>query len=58
MLGRNKWNTRTKRIIRTKLEEKRQSEYNERNEANKKLNIKRNKQIIVHIYDWKKPPIM
>ena len=35
-----------------------ESEYNERNEANKKLNIKRNRHIIIHMYDRIKLSIM
>jgi hypothetical protein len=35
-----------------------ESKYNERNEANKELNIKRNKQLIIHMYEKIKPPIM
>jgi len=35
-----------------------ESEQNERNEANKKLNIERNKQIIIHMYERLRLPIM
>jgi hypothetical protein len=35
-----------------------ESEFNERIEANKKLNIKRNKQIIIHMYEMTKFRIM
>jgi len=35
-----------------------ESEYNDRNEANKKLNIKRNKQIIINLYERIMFPIM
>lgn len=35
-----------------------ESGYNERNEASNELNIKRNKQIIIHMYQRIKLPIM
>jgi hypothetical protein len=35
-----------------------ENEYNERNEANEKINIKRNKQKIIHMYDRIKLTIM
>jgi hypothetical protein len=35
-----------------------ESEYHERNEANKKVNIERSKQIIIHMYERIRLPIM